>query len=493
MEISLHQEELTWYSPVFSACVSQEFGADSVVPDRLPDVSRVLDTDASVYLRRRIAAAGEITLEGDIRAAVLFQGEGDPALRKLDFELPCTFSIPAEGVREEDRLRARLVMTRAEGRIINPRKLGLTVEVRAIAELYRGDTAAITTGADSDELETLLREETLTYAAQVEEKSFSVMEECQLPAGHPAIREILHARADADITDQKTVGGKSILQGSARWELRYLDTEGEIRQERFTVPFSQLMDIPEEAVGDGDVILTAESAYAEIIPSPGGTDTVSLELHLLAQSLCWARRTMTVLSDVYSIRRPCQTETARLALSAPAEHLMLRGTADSSLEQGERISTVLCSYVQAGIPEVSEGSLLLPVRFHALCRTEDGELSAVKRSLSLRFPGVQAPETLRFGEPMCAEPGLTVYGDRLELHLTAELPALRLAETPVCFITRAELGEETASESSAPSLIVLRPGERSLWELGKRYHSTVELIRAANPEPKELLLIPRAR
>lgn len=494
MDINLQQESLSYYAPVCTLCVSQECAADSVVPDRLPDVYRLLDTNAAVYLRRRRVGAGEITLEGEIRASVLFQGEEDPAVQKLDFELPCSFTIPAEGAREEDRLRSKLSVERADARIVNPRKLGLTVEVRALAELYRYETAAVTTGVDGDELETLLREETVTYAADLGEKSFAVIEECTIPADRPAIRELLQARAEATITDQKTVGGKSILQGSARWELRYLDTEGNPAQERFSVPFSQLIDIPEDSGGGVDVILSQESAYAEIIPSPGGSDSVSLELHLLAQTLCWARKTITLLSDAYSIRGLCRTETAQLCLTAPAERQTLRGNLDTALETTEPASQVLWSYVIPGLPEAADGAVTLPLRLHALFRTESGELCALKRTAALSIPDAEHADALQYGEAVCGEPSLLPAGERLQLHISAELPALRLEETSLDYMTGAELSQEEPGEENTPSLIVLRPQGRSLWELAKRYHSTIDMIRASNPETEtDLLLIPRVR
>ena len=53
MDITLQQESLSFYAPVYTACTSQENTAESVVPDRMPDVHRLLDTDAAVYLRRK--------------------------------------------------------------------------------------------------------------------------------------------------------------------------------------------------------------------------------------------------------------------------------------------------------------------------------------------------------------------------------------------------------------------------------------------------------
>ena len=51
-------------------------------------------------------------------------------------------------------------------------------------------------------------------------------------------------------------------------------------------------------------------------------------------------------------------------------------------------------------------------------------------------------------------------------------------------------------ETEHPSLIVIRLGTESLWNVAKKYGSTCELIESANPgpiNPGDLILIPRGR
>ena len=62
-------------------------------------------------------------------------------------------------------------------------------------------------------------------------------------------------------------------------------------------------------------------------------------------------------------------------------------------------------------------------------------------------------------------------------------------------ITQLQLGELVEPLPNRPSLILQRPGERTLWELAKANGSTVEAISKANqlmgePEPEQMLLIP---
>ena len=62
-------------------------------------------------------------------------------------------------------------------------------------------------------------------------------------------------------------------------------------------------------------------------------------------------------------------------------------------------------------------------------------------------------------------------------------------------ITGLEAGEMEASDPKRPSVILRKPGEKSLWELAKEHGSSAEAIREANglqeePDETRMLLIP---
>ena len=190
MEIKLDHDTLTYYSPIYTACSSQENRAESVVSDTMPDIGSILDTDASVFLRRKAVDSGRVLLEGEIRAVLLYLGEDD-SLQKLEIQMPCSFSMDAAEVQEGDQIRASLNLVRAEGKMINPRKISLTAETKAVAEVYRRESVEVTTDAEGDDLEKLAKEYQIPYAAAVESKGFVVSEEFSMPSWKKIIYDYL--------------------------------------------------------------------------------------------------------------------------------------------------------------------------------------------------------------------------------------------------------------------------------------------------------------
>lgn len=91
MEVNLKREAIQYCTPVYSDTLSREETLETVVSDTLPDVARILDVDAAVYLRSKTLLQGSIRIEGSIRGTVLYIGEDLERLQRIEAELRSAF------------------------------------------------------------------------------------------------------------------------------------------------------------------------------------------------------------------------------------------------------------------------------------------------------------------------------------------------------------------------------------------------------------------
>lgn len=91
MEVNLKREAIQYCTPVYSDTLSREETLETVVSDTLPDIARILDVDAAVYLRSKTLQQGSIRIEGSIRGTVLYIGEDSERLQRIEAELPVSF------------------------------------------------------------------------------------------------------------------------------------------------------------------------------------------------------------------------------------------------------------------------------------------------------------------------------------------------------------------------------------------------------------------
>ena len=499
MEVNLKREAIQYCTPVYSDTLSREETLETVVSDTLPDIARILDVDAAVYLRSKTLQQGSIRIEGSIRGTVLYIGEDSERLQKIETELPVVFSAEAEGAEDTDTMAANVCVSSADAKLLNPRKIQFRAGVCAAVVVYRSVTAELPAEAEQTPgLYTLTDTKTVSFLSGVEEKSFLVSDEAELPAGCPPMEKLLGYSHTESVDELKQVGGKMILQGTVRLDTLYLAAGDDAPQHQiFRIPFSQILDIANGKAELSTVILTSGGCYLEPLSGSDGITSLHLELHLCARTLCRSETEIRYIADAYSLKSTCRLKTDTVRTLGAARPAVLRQSVRETLETPDSPKEIVYARVTAAFPTCAENGISENICVRVLYRTQRGSLSSMSRVLTLTFEngestGMTLPETARFGEIYAAA------GDNaVELRCPVELSINAAAASEFTYVSEMELEEnEMTEETERPSLIVIRLGTESLWNVAKKFGSTCELIEAANPgavNPGDLILIPRGR
>ena len=145
-------------------------------------------------------------------------------------------------------------------------------------------------------------------------------------------------------------------------------------------------------------------------------------------------------------------------------------------------------------------NLMADLILTVICVTDEGEFCAISRRLETGC-SVEIPEDClcRF-ECRCGELVAMPGTDGVEVRFPMEFPYFCEQEEQEMVVREAILEEDSGEEGEKPSIVlrVLQTGE-SLWEVAKRYGTTMEDIARANelegrqPGEGTMLLIPRKR
>ena len=499
MEVNLKREAIQYCTPVYSDTLSREETLETVVSDTLPDIIRILDVDAAVYLRSKTIQQGTIRLEGSIRGTVLYIGEGSERLQRIETELPVVFSAETGGAEDTDTFAANVCVSSADAKLLNPRKIQFRAGVCAAVVVYRSVTAELPAEAEQTPgLYTLTDTKTVCFLSGVEEKSFLVSDEAELPAGCPPMEKLLCYSHTESVDELKQVGGKMILQGTVRLDTLYLTAGDDAPQHQsFRIPFSQILDIANGKAELSTVILTSGGCYLEPLSGSDGITSLHLELHLCAQTLCRSETEIRYIADAYSLKNTCRLKTDTVRTLSAARPAVLRQSVRETLETPDSPKEIVYARVTAAFPACAENGISENICVRVLYCTQRGSLSSMSRVLTLTFEngestGMTLPETARFGEIYAAAGDNTV-----ELRCPVELSINAAAASEFTYVSEMELDEnENTEETERPSLIVIRLGTESLWNVAKKFGSTCELIESANPgpvNPGDLILVPRGR
>lgn len=467
---------------------------ESVVPDTDEDIGRIVSVQSSVLLKSKDLSGRGVLVTGEARAWLLCICEGEERLTSMRVTKPFTAEFEIAELTGEEELQVTLGVAATDARLVNPRKLSVSFELSAELSCYTTESvAAAITPAACPGLHVLCTQEELLLPNAVCEKSFVFSEQFPFPEGKARPERLIGEQAEIRAEDCQLIGSKAVIKGRAEIRAAYLSAEGELVQESFTEAFSQIMDIGSETMDLCTVQPQLTGVYCELADSISGEKVLDAEIHVLLQLVSRSRAEIRTVTDVYSNLTPVSVQTETLRFESAEERRTLRASVSESVALPEDCADVLCVFPTLSRAAVEAEKLSATVSLDILYRGESGGLAAVRRTLT---PACAcSPGELRLLSAALTEAELRPAGKSMEARVTLEAQALSMKKSEIVSIQSVMLDEEQAFDSgSFPTLTMVRREGESLWELAKRYHSSVEAIEAFTlPDAQEaMLLIPKA-
>lgn len=505
MDVSMKRSGIACCEKVFEYTQPVEQAVETVVPDTMPDVERVLCAEGTVIIKGKEVQDGKASVTAGVAATVLYSPEGGGEVRCLRAALPVELTVDAPGVTQESVPVAILGIASIEARMLNPRKLLVRAVVNVTLECYVHTKLDICDGIEgegAENVETLNDGCTVSPVVCVREKTFVVSDEYRLQPGQPPLGDMLWHGVDIVAGGARSVGSKLVFTGTVRMQMLYEAAEtGELCSANFETEFSQMLETDAELTSpDCSIfsILTAE--YVEPGALSGGEKGITAEFHLVSQAVCTDSVRISCVTDCYSNSRELEVERRESEMGCVQRRSTVRSAVHESLPAtpaAENVCRVLC---RTGAASCEAGTLKCPVSVTVIYTAADGNTYSVSRRLTAEAPAeLGENEYAALVRASCAEAGATPSAGGLDVRLLIDFELLAVRRLRLSQIESIVCGEPLDT-SELPSVTVIRAGKsQSLWALGKKYHSTAKLIAAQNGledgESAEgrMLLIPTAR
>ncbi len=504
MELTMKRERLGCYERVFEYCAPAEEAVETVVPDTMPDVERVLCAEGTAIIRSKEVQEGRVSITAGVAATVLYSPEGGGAVRRLSAAVPFSLSLDAPGVTADCAAVCMLCVTGMEARVLNPRKLLIRAVLSVRVECYAQRELETVCGVEEAEeagIETLVETRTAAPVTSVREKTFTLMDEYRFEGMPPAAECLWHSVTVAPGA-VRSVGSKLIMGGSVRLAVLYeAEGTGELCSASFETEFSQMMDTESElSAPDATVYTLLTAEYVDLSALSGGERGITAEYHLVSQAVVSDSVRLSLLTDCYCNSRELVTERTELALVSERRRRLVRAEARENVQAAPACAEVLRVLLRPGEAESEGGELRCPVSATVLYRSPDGELcSASARLTASTRAELGEGEYAAMVRTASAEGFAAPASGGLELRVTLDFELAAARRGNAQQIASLSDGGE-ADTSLRPSVTAVRAAAGdTLWALGKRYHSTAGLIASANGltdaeiEPGTVLLIPAVK
>ena len=499
MDTSLKTDAIECFSPVWRGSAVREVTEELVVPDALEDAGVILDTTGVLTMRGKETTQDAAELSAELSCRVVFAPESGGGLRSLDVTLPTDIRLEAPGVDMDCRTVSLVRVRSLEAKLLNSRKIRVRAVIEAEAACYRRDCLLVACGMDAEDGSVQLRCDSAdaVFVSDVREKTFVLSDELSFPAGLGEEAHVLSRRVDIVTDDMQYVGGKILFRGRVRSELLMSEREsGNTAVGRYETEFSQLMEI--DAYGEDvqpEVRLFLTGVYFDM-PESARSGCIHAELHLAAQCICHERRTVHYISDLYSNCTELTAERTTMTVVQRSDPVVLRQTIADRIEGAEKDAELLQSSAEAGAVTREIGAVRTSVLVRLLYRMPSGEFVVTQGRFSAEFtlPDTSPVEQLRDASVTVTDiycvPGT---GD---VRVSLRLDAVAEREADISFVSAVQEDVDAwRGRDRAPSAVLTRvPVGADLWDVARRFHSTVEDILAVNEgRSSGLLLVPKGR
>lgn len=505
MELQLGKQKRMVYEKVLDRTAEENCSADFVVPDALADIGALLMTEGTFSLWKLDFSEKNADMEGSISAHVCYTEEQTGALCSFPVELPVKMSISAETLAPDVRPFAVCTISELESQIVNSRKVRTRAKLSVHLCAYRAGTMELTGSIESSEQKVFTNCVPCRFHAPVavEEKVFNISEEHPFRLSRPENGQLLSHVETVQLDEQKMIGNKVILQGKVVTTVLYRQEERAMPvTETFETPFSQMI----ESSADGElsharVRVQLTAAYQEFSGSLGAHGGLQVEYHLVAQAVCLTEVEESCMTDAYSNVVQLQLAMQEQPVMQVSLQEPVRAVAEDSIAVDDVGLSVCGSRVALQSVTAEEGTVSGSLAVTVLLTSADGAVSAVHKAVRFSQP-VAAEGRIEIGAVRPEEPYLAMTAGAISVRVPVAIEAFAVQEQKLRQVTEITCGEEPTDFERLPSLTIVRcDAARSLWELAKRYCSSVETIRAVNgledgAEPgatPQFLLIPKIR
>ena len=481
---------------------------DVLVPDVKPDLSRILlltgkpslttrETDRIARDDDYVNVSGELELQtiyvpekdGDVLPLVSIQ-------TKLPFKEQWRASL-AEGA-------ALTLDCRVEDlayMVVNERKFRIKASLRISARQYKDAKADVFEGLIDEDLPTLKETVEISSVALRKKDSLSIKEDLAFK-DDCAPRSILRQDVCAVENYQQVAGDKIVVNGFIYINLLYLGETSEaetscaqcLRQFQDKVEFTQFIPLPQAGNFSGvDLCFDDSRLRVKIAQDEDGRDVLRLDGELLTYAALYKNSQQELIVDAYHREKDfvCEFEeiSCKALVAVTSGETSVREIIALDEDEADAGSVIFTSARVASCEShaeqgkiVTEGSLAVSM----ICLAAGDEQQIFAKQSVLPFRVATAAPQLRGGEIISQKVYVKdfwaekINGRQLEFNASILVCALVLRPAPFKVLKNPAF-EEGSQPASVPSMAicVCRSGD-SLWQIAKRYKTTVEKITAVN-------------
>ena len=506
MELIVNRQPIFINENMLDTAIEQPVECDVLLPENNPDIAKILKCTLNPVVTKTEVQNGRLTVEGEGQIAVHYLSQ-NKRLCRSDYKVPFSRTLELRGNPTCPVINAEATGDYVNCRMVNNRRLDIrgAATVRLKMMNVREENPVASAEGMGIQLRKTTRPAT-RIVCQVS-KAFAVCEELELGHGKDAAAYILRVDACPRMLDSKVVAGKAIIKGELLVHLLYQCEHGGCDTMDYTIPISQMVDVDgadDECVCD--VRLDVKNVDIDPYCDKDG-DNRMLRFEALVCATVRVHRTYEVMcaADCYSTKYECNYQTKTVNTLYLAQLVNRNFTYKDRLDLPEgvnRVADLWCKVLSSNV-QMDGNEAVITGKLNVALFGENAEGDVDYYDKVVDFEERQ-PLPDNCNEPMF-NPELKVQactfattGNQIELRceICMNGSLYGVHKMPVVSDIAIDPNKEKTANVSKGLYIYMADEGEGLWDIAKRYNTSVERIMEDNDLNTEyttnrtMLLIP---
>ncbi len=461
---------------------------DTIVPDSKPDIGKILLCESSCYHDKIEVQKGRVIFTGTSVFTVLYAPDNGEGVKSVTARFPFNHIAEAEGLLPEDKFEFSFKTVHSECALINSRKLSLKSVIQISFTAYSTVSLPVCTEISTNDIEVKKEELCTGFASAADNGTFSLSEELFIPEAKDPAEELLLSRCGISNYSVKIVPGKAVIKGVLYAYHLYTANNGETEYMEHEFPFTEIVDIAglsEDA--DCSIILNMGDWSARIADDSLGR-RLALDCSISYSVIGFLSEVKGVVTDAYVPGRESTLSFTSLKASSPAEKkadsvtLKLSAELPISMPPIEKLCPVY-AFVSSETIIRSEGKITVSGTVSVVISyiSEGGIYSyEAENDFSVSFDCPDAEYFITGGAKISHTDYNFVNQAKVDVRCIADI-SLTLRRSTDFFraIDAMSIGDEDLSPRAGITIYFVKSGD-TLWDIAKKYKTTVEKILFAN-------------